>query len=141
MGATGHDAATVQDELEVRNLLARLARLADEGDLDEYLTVFTEDAVMELPGGPPRTGHAGLRAGAEAGRSSGATGPGSHTIHLLHQSHVVVDGDEATSTTAFTFLRDTAGTPTVALVGRYHDRFRRTPEGWKLAHRRTQVGL
>lgn len=40
------------DELEVRNLLARLAHLAAEDDLDEYGTLFTEDAVWEGPPGP-----------------------------------------------------------------------------------------
>lgn len=35
----------VADDLEVRNIVARIAQLSDEGALDDYARLFTEDAV------------------------------------------------------------------------------------------------
>jgi uncharacterized protein (TIGR02246 family) len=55
--------ARVLDELEIRNLIARVAQLADYGDVEEYASLFTEDGSWEFPGGP-RHGRAGILAGA-----------------------------------------------------------------------------
>ena len=52
------------DEAEIRNLLARIAQLADEGSLDDYLACFTEDATWGGAGFPERKGHAAILAGA-----------------------------------------------------------------------------
>lgn len=41
----------LEDERQIRNLVARLGHLADYGDLDEYMTLFTDDAVREFGGG------------------------------------------------------------------------------------------
>jgi uncharacterized protein (TIGR02246 family) len=39
------------DEMEIRNLVAQLAHLADMAeDLEEYLACFTDDAVWSFPG-------------------------------------------------------------------------------------------
>jgi len=73
------------DEREIRNLLARMGHMADYGDLDVYLTLFTEDAVWEMQG---------------------------------------------------LFIQDTDTAPRIGRCGHYHDTLKRTPDGWKLAHRR-----
>ena len=46
-----------------------------------------------------------------------------------------VDGDEASGRSIFHFYTGTDGAPVLAIIGVYHDRFRRTAEGWRLAHR------
>ena len=85
------------DELDIRNLVARLAQLADMGDLNEYVSLFTEDATWEMPGAP-RRGQVDIMAGAEDRRSSGTTGPGSNTRHVISTLSVQSDGsDEAIS--------------------------------------------
>ena len=61
-------------ELAIRNLISRIAILADQGDLDVYADQFTEDAVRDLPAAP-RQGRADIRAGAELRRAEGVTGP------------------------------------------------------------------
>ena len=33
------------DEAEIRNLLARIAQLSDEGELDDYIACFSESAI------------------------------------------------------------------------------------------------
>ena len=55
------------DELEIRNLIAQLAQMADMltiDELDTYLACFTEDAVWDMAGNV-RKGHDEIRAGAE----------------------------------------------------------------------------
>jgi 3-phenylpropionate/cinnamic acid dioxygenase small subunit len=135
-------AQQVADELEIRNLINRLADLADSGDLDEYTALFTEDAVWEMlpkPGSaamfPAKRGHRDIRQGAVERRATGATGPGSHTKHVPTGTVVRVSRDTATSTTTLLFYKNTDAAPALALITLYADEFRRTREGWKLARR------
>jgi ketosteroid isomerase-like protein len=124
------------DEREIRNVLARLGHLADYGDLDVYLTLFTDDAIWERAG-DRRQGHADILAGAKERRASGLQGPGTHTRHMNTTMWVHVDGsDEAEAHSYFLFVQNTDTSPTLGMVGHYHDTMRRTPDGWKLAHRR-----
>jgi ketosteroid isomerase-like protein len=132
--------ATTADAVEARNLLAAFALATDLGTIDDYLALLTADAVIELAGRPPRNGAAEIRAGAEAGRRSGALGPGSHTMHMLGPSQVTLDGDTASALTPFVLFRSTDETPTPGVAGHYHDTLRRTAEGWKLAYRRMEKG-
>ena len=128
------------DELEIRNLVARLAHLADMGDLEEYVSLFTEDASWEMPGSP-RRGHADIMAGAKERRAVGTTGPGSNTRHVISTLAVHTDGtDVASSDSYWQFFGNTTTTPAASLMGHYHDTLQRTPGGWKLARREISFG-
>jgi uncharacterized protein (TIGR02246 family) len=127
------------DDLEIRTVLARLAHLADTGDLDDYVALFTDDAVWEMTGAS-RRGHADIRAGAEARRAEGVTGPGSNTRHVIATIAVRGDGDGAVSDSSFLFFVDTTTAPRLQGVGVYRDHFVRTPAGWKLARRQITMG-
>jgi hypothetical protein len=140
----------MSDELEIRNLVARLGHMADMGDLEEqYLPLFTDDAEWEFPGGPDPaavgtkvTGHAAILADRRSRRASGFQGPGTHTRHLNTTLAVRVDGsDTAEADSYWLFLGGTdTGQPQVRGAGHYQDTFRRTPSGWKLARRRIIPG-
>ncbi len=137
------DIQRVMDELEIRNLIARLAQLADNDgdDLREYLSHITEDGVWEsnTTGGPTSnmvtTGHAAILAGAIQRRRDGVQGPHTATLHTVSTTTVKVDGDQALAKSYFTYLRDTSSGAKVGHAGSYNDEFRRTPQGWKLARR------
>jgi uncharacterized protein (TIGR02246 family) len=117
--------ARVLDQLEIRNLIARVAQLADHGDAEEYASLFTEDASWELPGGP-RHGRADILAGARERRSQRVTGPGSATRHVIATLAVrVEDATSATADSYFQFWRDTATSPTLFNMGHYRDILRR----------------
>lgn len=123
-------------ESEIRNLVARLGHLADDGDLEVYITLFTEDAVWRGPTGTHQ-GHEDLLAGARQRRADKIQGPGTDTRHVNTTLWVEVDGpDTARAQSYYLYLRQ-AGTqsPVLAMSGRYDDTFRRTPDGWKLASR------
>lgn len=132
--------ARVADELEIRNTIARIAMLADHGDLDEYQELFAEDAVWDFPLGA-RQGRADIRAGAEERRAGGVTGPGSATRHVITNVCVTVDGsDTATADSYFVFFQQTTTTPTVFNMGHYHDTFEREGGTWRLARRAITLG-
>ncbi|MEO5876988.1 MAG: nuclear transport factor 2 family protein [Streptosporangiaceae bacterium] len=125
----------IMDELEIRNSLARIARYSDEGGLDDYADLFTEDARWEMPGVPVKTGRAEIRAAGAVRRAEGTTGPGSHTRHLVGTTVVTVAGDRAVAESTWQFYADTAGLPVLRSMGGYRDTFQRTGHGWLLAER------
>ena len=129
----------MNDEAAVRNLVAQLAMLADGGDLEEYVDLFTDDARWDMPGGELQ-GRENLLAGAIERRAAGTVGPGSNTRHVITTQAVAVDGDEAVSDAYFQFWVNTATEPSIALFGTYRDRLVRTENGWKLAHRTISFG-
>ena len=127
------------DELAVRNVVARLALYADGPDVDAYVDLFTADAVWEMPGAP-RRGHAEIRAGSEERRAAGQIGPGSNTRHVVSTVAVTVDGDRAVADSSWQFYVDTAASPRLQLMGTYHDELVRVGPDWKLARRQITVG-
>lgn len=123
------------DEAEIRNLLARIAQLADEGDLADYVACFTESATWGGAGFPERRGHAAILEGARARRAGGTAGPGSQTRHLVSTAVVEVGGDVARARSIFHFYRETKTSPVLDRMGVWDDTFARTTAGWKLASR------
>jgi 3-phenylpropionate/cinnamic acid dioxygenase small subunit len=137
---TAADVARVAVELEIRNLIARIALLADQGDLDEYAHHFTEDSVWGFPNAP-RHGRADILAGAEARRADGLTGPGSWSRHVITNISVRVDGpDDATADSYFMFVQNTSSVPTILNIGTYRDHFVCQGGTWRLARREITFG-
>lgn len=132
----------------IRTLLARIAQLADTGDLDEYVTLFTPDAVWAMPDNPSiglpaseKRGIAEIRAGAEERRAGGVQGPGTNTRHVLTTTAVFVEGDDrATARSYFQFYGDTTSQPVLRNMGQYDDVLVRGERGWQLAHRTITFG-
>ncbi len=142
--AVGTDAAgRVADDLAIRNLVARLAHLADMAapeELDEYVALFTEDAAWELPGNE-RRGHDDILEGARQRRGAGTQGPGTNTRHVITTQTVHFDGaDTAVSDAYFLFVADTTTTPVIRSMGHYHDLLRRDGGVWRLARRQITPG-
>lgn len=136
------------DELEIRNIIARLAMLADEGDVHEYASLFTTDARWELHTRVGTAmvqsavvcGRAELVAAAQERRRSKITGPGSNTRHAVLSSAVTIGEDAASARSYYVFYRNTDTDPEVVGFGIYTDEFRRMAEGWRLARRRIDPG-
>ena len=107
------------DELEVRNTIARLAHLADDGDLDEYIQIFTPDAVWEGASGfAARKGREDILSGARERRAGGTSGPGTHTRHVISTTAVRVDGDRASSESVFRYYTGSKRQARAAADGR-----------------------
>ena len=135
-------------DAEIRTLLARIAQLADTGDLDEYLTCFTDDAVWAMPDNPAvgmtaneKRGHAEILQGARERRASGLQGPGTESRHVLTTVAITVESEtRATARSYFMFFGTTASNPTLRTMGQYDDVFVKGERGWQLAHRTITVG-
>jgi len=131
------------DDLAIRNLVAKLAMMADTApidQLDEYLACYTDDGIWESPT-EVRRGIAEVRLGAEERRRAGAQGPGTHGRHVISTQAVWAAGpDAAVSESYFMAVGDTVGTPTPRVVGYYRDELTRSPTGWRIAHRHVTFG-
>ncbi|MBV9284296.1 MAG: nuclear transport factor 2 family protein [Acidimicrobiia bacterium] len=130
---------SAEDELAVRNLVARVAQYADGPDVDAYVALFTADAVWDMPGAP-RRGLDEIRAGSEERRAAGTIGPSSNTRHVVSTIAVTIDGDQAVADSVWQFYADTASAPRLQLMGTYRDQCVRTDGKWKLAHRTITFG-
>lgn len=134
--------------VEIQSLLARLAHLADDGEVEEYLANFTVDAVWESPANPRtgmdaqrRTGREELGEGVRARRAAGIQGPGTATRHVLTTISVSPTGEDVAESTAYwMFFVDTTTAARLSSVGRYDDVFRRVDGRWQLARRRITMG-
>jgi hypothetical protein len=136
---------SVKDELEIRNLIARLAHLADNDsdDLEAYLDCFTADGWREArfhvkDGSISVTIDRGwdeLRQAATRRRARGLQGPGSQVLHAVNTTTVWIDGDTARTKSYWQTFKNIESKPVVGHVGIYHDTFQRTPQGWKMTSR------
>jgi 3-phenylpropionate/cinnamic acid dioxygenase small subunit len=133
----------LSDQIEIRNLLATVAQLADDGDLADYADCFTADAVWVPPGsagvellGAERSGIADMVAGAQERRDAGIQGPGTNTRHVVSSMRVVADGpDRASGRTYWRYYGQTDATPQLLTMGHYDDEFARSAQGWRIAKR------
>jgi 3-phenylpropionate/cinnamic acid dioxygenase small subunit len=139
----------VAAELEIRNVLARLAQLADSGDTDVYVSLLTDDVVWAMPPNPAiglaaseRRGRDEIATGQRERIVAGQQGPGSDTMHMVNTIAVRFDDeqDRATAHSYFMFWTSTSTAPTLTSIGRYEDSFRRTSNGWQLARRTITFG-
>jgi uncharacterized protein (TIGR02246 family) len=126
----------LEDERQVRNLLARLSHLADYGAIEDYLSLWAPDGVWEGSQDQAR-GYDELRARVVAYRERGIQGPGSGTRHLSATQYVDFPGpDEAAAHSYFVYVADVDTQPRPARVGRYADHLVRLDGVWRIARRR-----
>jgi 3-phenylpropionate/cinnamic acid dioxygenase small subunit len=133
----------IADDIAIRNVVARLALLADmagQDELDDYGALFTEDASWEMAGNQ-HSGRMDIMEAARGRRRSGSQGPGTNSRHLITTQAIrFEDRDVAISDAYFVVVADTATAPTIRLVGHYHDLFRREAGTWKVARRQVTPG-
>lgn len=124
--------------IEIMNLEAIYARVWDTGQSEAWADVFTEDGVFEIVANPGRPGR---KVQGRAELAEFCREVNSHTIgiHLMHTSHIVVDGDTATGGLYFEFRRVNrqAGDETAqgSTSGYYDVRYVRTEGGWRMKAR------
>jgi ketosteroid isomerase-like protein len=120
-----------EDELAIRDLANRYARLVDRRDYAEIPRVFTPDCELWGTGYSMR-GHAELEAGLRKIEMFSAT------LHCVINQVSHLDGDRGTGEfyCVANHIHERDGVPYKLDMGiRYDDRYVRTADGWRLARR------
>jgi ketosteroid isomerase-like protein len=118
----------MNDEEGIRRTIAEYCQLVDDGNFDEWIGLYVEDAVHES-GGRVYRGRAAIE---EFIRSI----PLADLKHFTANSVIEVDGDSAYARTDWIAFRAGGDGFGVAECGRYHDRFVKHDRRWFFAQRR-----
>ncbi|MEV4559591.1 nuclear transport factor 2 family protein [Kitasatospora sp. NPDC049285] len=119
---------TPTDAEQLRQLLARFSHAFDNADDEALGTVFAADGVIELA----RTGavFTGLEEIRKFARDLGPTSPDHQTVDTVLTADP--DGTVRGRSRYLVLLADGS-----VHNGEYLDRYVRTPDGWRIAHRRS----
>lgn len=128
------DVKELSDRMEIRQLVYDYARIPDYRDYDLVEKVFTEDGELIAPYFPKPT----LKGHAEIGENMRLVETYEATMHQVLNHTVTIDGDHAQGEldciAIHIFTKD--GKKVKGDLGlRYFDRYRRTPDGWRIARR------
>lgn len=123
------------DRVALRHLVETYAAGCDRRDLSLLLQVFVDGAEMHVhrPGKPST-----MTAPADLERIPRGLARYDRTLHVLANHFVQLDGDEATGD-LYCSAHHLTGTEDFVMHIRYEDRYRRTPDGWRIARRDLQL--
>lgn len=134
MSMTELDVAIARDQ--IRNLIATYNNCADRGRIGEFVQVFAPDGVLEITNQKMEGRGAILK---EISSIASGTRPDvnlSGSRHQLTTTRIEVL-DAATAQGWIYFFVSRRGT--IIEEGTYIDRYAKTPEGWRIAHRRVKM--
>jgi uncharacterized protein (TIGR02246 family) len=136
------------DRAEIERACERLVvdycHLIDHGEAERVAALFTEEAVWRGPGVEMK-GREEIRAGFRLRQENA----GRMSRHVCNNFRLdVIDPDHAEGVVYLTLYRHDGDAdrrvsplPGPVMVGEYRDRFERTAEGWRIAHRQTIVSF
>jgi ketosteroid isomerase-like protein len=129
------DFQAIADRVEIEALRAEFTDAAMMRDHDRLASLFTHDAVLRIPDASvEQNGREAIRAG------TGQLGDEwEYFVQNTHQGALRLDGDTASGRAYIQelgLLRDGRSMVNYAL---FHDRYRRTPEGWRFTERVYEV--
>lgn len=112
---------SVEDRLDVADLVARYAECVDTADIEGYVNLFLPDGVVEHSAGTV-TGRDEIRAWVAGLAQAGRIGPESRLKHVLGLPVIRGDGQRCTARTYVVIPRHMeAGDISTRLVGAYKD--------------------
>jgi uncharacterized protein (TIGR02246 family) len=130
-----HDLQAIADRVEIEALCSEFTDAAMMRDYDRFESLFTEDAVYRIPdAGIEQIGREQIRAGSEH-----LADEWEYFVQTMYPGSIQVDGDTASGRAyvqELGLLRDGRSMLNYAL---FHDRYRRTPDGWKFTERIFEV--
>ncbi len=137
---------TIEDHLEIYNLIASHPPSADTAAQSHIQSIFTDDAVLDLGGAKTATGNRAISEMSQRPAHQDAIKAG--LAHFAGLPHVTIDGDRAVATSYLQILAphpsaDEVEVPAhgtsrgyrVHRVGANRWELLRTSEGWKIKRR------
>lgn len=130
-----NDFQAVADRVEIEALRGEFSDAAMMRDRARLASLFTPDGVLRMPNIPAElVGREEIRAGGERLQSRW-----DFFVQTTHPGTVQLDGDDATGRAYIQELARTLDGHEGLNYAVYHDRYRRTAEGWKFAERVYEV--
>ena len=130
------DLQTIADRVEIEALRSEFTDAGMMRDYDRFASLFAPDAVWKIPVVDAEfVGREEIRAGVERLVEE----LWEYLVQTTHPGPIQVEGDTASGRTyvlSFGQLRDGGSHLNYSA---YHDRYRRTPDGWKFAERVDEV--
>lgn len=126
---------TAEDRVLIFDLIARVALYADTASLDDYATLFTDDAIWDLRGAPSIKGLDSIVSAAKDRRAQKITGPESDTRHVVLSSVIDRTQDGAKAVSLFQFYTEFSNSPKLYAMGVYNDQFEYGDGRWRLSRR------
>jgi ketosteroid isomerase-like protein len=125
------DLQPIADRVEIETLRGEFTDAAMMQDYDRLASLFTEDGAVRMPHiNAEATGREEIRASAERLQILW-----DYFVQTTHPGAIRVEGDTASGRayiSEFGHLRDGSSHSNYAV---YHDRYQRTPDGWKFTER------
>jgi uncharacterized protein (TIGR02246 family) len=118
-----------EDEEAIRRTLGEYSQHCDDGRFDEWAELFTADARLVVAGSVTQ-GRDAIKEYMMTVQAAGRRG-----MHVTTNSLVDIDGDTATTTTDYLFVRPTTDGLAIIAAGRYHDHLVRDEARWRFRER------
>jgi ketosteroid isomerase-like protein len=130
-----NDMQAIADRIEIEALRGEFSDAAMMGDYDRFASLFTHDAVYRIPdAGVEQTGREEIRAG--TGRLADEW---EYFVQTTHPGVIQLDGDTASGRAYVCELGRLRDGSSIFNYALFHDRYRRTPDGWKFTERVFEV--
>jgi ketosteroid isomerase-like protein len=130
------DLQAIADRVEIEALRGEFTDAGMTRDYDRFASLFTQDAVWRIPVvNVEFVGREEIRAGIERL----AEGLWDYLVQATHPGTIQLEGDTASGRAyvlSFGHMRDGGSHLNYSV---YHDRYRRTPEGWKFSERADEI--
>ena len=124
----------IADRFEIEALRGEFTDAGQMHDYDRFASLFTQDGVWRIPDVAEFLSREAIRAGIER-----LQGLWEYFVQTVHPGTIRLEGDTAVGRAyvqEFGRLRDGSSYLNYAV---YHDRYQRTPDGWKFAERAYEV--
>jgi ketosteroid isomerase-like protein len=129
------DLQAIADRVEIEALPGEVTDAVMMHDFDRVASLCTHDAVLRFPdAGVELLGREEIRAGIER-----LQGEWEYFVQTVHPGAIQVDGDTASGRAYLQELGRLRDGRSVLDYLIYHDRYRRTPDGWKFTERVAEV--
>jgi ketosteroid isomerase-like protein len=128
------DFRTIADRVEIEALRGEFTDAGMMADYDRMASLFTPDGVLRIPGAAEFGSREEIRAGIARLRALWE-----YFVQNVHPGVVQLDGDTATGRAYVAEFGRFHGGESHLNYALYHDRYERTPDGWKFAERVYEV--
>jgi ketosteroid isomerase-like protein len=128
-----NDSQAIADRVEIEALRGEFTDAVMMNDYARVASLFTHDGALRMPDVP-----ADLE-GRDAIRAFGQRRPAEFLVQTTHPGTIRLEGDTASGRAYIQELGRARDGTSFLNYALYHDRYRRTPDGWKFTERVYEV--